>query len=90
MDELSLAILWLHFLTLRKWNKAISEVEAYGASEEIVTKEGDPIRPKIQYVFTVCTCISIPVCMSCMYVCTVCMYVLCVLYGVLLSSTHSI
>ena len=38
MDELSLAISWLHFLTLRKWNKAISEVEAYGASEEIAPK----------------------------------------------------
>ena len=48
LDELSLAISWLHFLTLRKWNKAISEVEAYGASKEIATKEGDPIRPKIQ------------------------------------------
>ena len=48
LDELSLAISWLHFLTLRKWNKAISEVEAYGASEEIATKEGDPIRSKNQ------------------------------------------
>ena len=43
-DELSLAILWFHFLTLRKWNKAISEVEAYGAPEEEGPKEGGPIR----------------------------------------------
>ena len=52
LDELSLAISWLHFLTLRKWNKAISEVEAYGASEEIATKEGGTIRSKNQYVST--------------------------------------
>ena len=48
-EELSLAILWLHFLTLRKWNKAISEVEAYGASEEIATKEGCLFCRKMQY-----------------------------------------
>ena len=50
MDELSLAISWLHFLTLRKWNEAISEVEAYGASEEIAPKEGGTIS-KIQYLY---------------------------------------
>ena len=48
--ELSLAILWLHFFPLRKWNKAISEVEAYGASKEIAPKGGDSIRSKIQYI----------------------------------------
>ena len=40
MDELSLAILRPHFLTLRTWNEAISKVETYGAPGEIAPKEG--------------------------------------------------
>ena len=52
MNEFAFAISTVHFRTQRKWIKAISEVQADGATENTWPKEGDPICPKIQYIFT--------------------------------------
>ena len=49
MDEFAFAISTVHFPTLGKWIKAISEVEADGATENTWPKEGGSIRSKIQY-----------------------------------------
>ena len=49
MNEFAFAISTVHFRTLRKWIKAISEVQADWATENTSPKAGDPICPKIQY-----------------------------------------
>ena len=49
MNEFAFAISTVHFRTLGKCIKAISEVQADGATENILPKGGDPICPKIQY-----------------------------------------
>ena len=48
VNEFAFAISTVHFRTLRKWIKAISEVQADGATANTWPKAGDPIRPKIQ------------------------------------------
>ena len=50
MNEFAFAISTLHFPALGKWIKAISEVEAYGATENTSPKEGCLFWPKMQYV----------------------------------------
>ena len=48
MNEFAFAISTVHFRTLRKWIKAISEVQADWATENTSPKAGGSIRPKIQ------------------------------------------
>ena len=52
MNEFVFAISTLHFPTLGKCSKAISEVEAYGATENTSPKAGGTIRSKNQYCTT--------------------------------------
>ena len=47
VNEFAFAISTVHFRTLRKWIKAISEVQADGATENTWPKEGGSIRSKI-------------------------------------------
>ena len=49
MDEFAFAISTVHFRTLGKCIKAISEVQADGATENILPKGGGTIRSKNQY-----------------------------------------
>ena len=49
MNEFAFAISTVHFRTLRKWIKAISEVQADGATENTSPKAGGTIRSKNQY-----------------------------------------
>ena len=49
VNEFAFAISTVHFRTLRKWIKAISEVQADWATANTSPKGGDPICPKIQY-----------------------------------------
>ena len=51
MNEFAFAISTLHFPALGKWIKAISEVEAYGATENTSPKEGCLFWPKMQYIY---------------------------------------
>ena len=49
MNEFAFTISTVHFRTLRKWIKAISEVQADWATENTAPKAGGSIRSKIQY-----------------------------------------
>ena len=49
VNEFAFAISTVHFPTLGKWIKAISEVEADGAAEHTSPKEGCLFWPKMQY-----------------------------------------
>ena len=44
MNEFAFAISGMHFPTLGKWIKAISKVQADGATENTSPTGGDPIR----------------------------------------------
>ena len=52
MNEFDFAISTVHFLTLRKWIKAISWVQADGATENSSPKERCLFCPKRQYART--------------------------------------
>ena len=49
VNEFAFAISTVHFPTLGKWIKAISEVEADGATENTSPKQGCLFWPKMQY-----------------------------------------
>ena len=46
VNEFAFAISTVHFRTLRKWIKAISEVQADGATENTLPKSGRSDLPK--------------------------------------------